>query len=176
MAGLASPVLAVPTPNTGAAFRITLPGTSLAAEPALAATIEIDRRVPFVSSDGRTTGFVQVRTARTRDGKLTFAWFIRNGAASADSIRALTLTFPRAVYDANYRTDAVAGERPFELVGTPHSAISMRYTFRFANTIRPVQSSTLFFLRANATDSRPARAEVTLTTPDTVQVDALAPR
>ncbi len=158
----ALPARAVPvTPGAGP---VVLPGTTVAADPALAGTVLADVQTHWVSAIDPLYGFpgaegeLQSRVVRqTASGTLDFYWRITveppsypNFVPKSLAITGLSLAnfLTGASFDANYRTDGLGTTAPSGAFST--DAGSFTYTFSGAD-FGPGSQSYFLLLHSNAT-------------------------
>ncbi len=152
---------AVPViPGAGATAQ---PGTTLAANPALAGTVLQDVLAPWVSADDSQYGFpgaqgeLQSRVVReTGTGTLDFYWRVTVDQPSYPSYVPMSLTIAGlsldrfltgSSFDADYRIDGVGTAAP-----TSASATATSLTWSFdPSTFGPGSSSYFLLLHSNAT-------------------------
>ena len=157
----ASPAVAVPV--TPGALPTPLPGTTLAADPALAGTILADVVTPWVSAIDPQYGFpgaqgeLQSRVVReTGSGTLDFYWRVSVDAVSYPTYVPTALLIDGiplsglgtgAAFDADYRIDGSGSTAPS---GAQSTANSLTWLFD-PSTFGPGSSSFFLLLRSGAT-------------------------
>ena len=132
---------------------LSLPGTTVAADPALAGVVQVDDIVPFsfAANGGTISGDVQVRVVRSSvDNTLDFYWRIFNDASSSGPIGSFRIgDFATDVYDANWRIDGLGSVAPISatrFTGTFDSFVN----FNFGNQLAPGMQSRFVFLDTDA--------------------------
>lgn len=134
---------------------VNLPGTTSAANPALAGVVEIDEIVPFsFAADGGTIfGDVQVRVVRSSvDNTLDFYWRVFNNIESSGVIGSFRIgEFIAAAYDADWRIDGLGAVAPISATRFA-GAFDSYVNFNFGNLLAPGLESRFFFLDTNAVD------------------------
>ncbi len=150
------PVLAVPLPvNT----YISLPGTTVAAEPQLAGVVLADevQAFSFNNGSGTVSGTVQSRVVRSSvDGTLDFYWRVISDRSSAADINSFRLgNFIAPEYNGNWRSDGLGSVAPdaayhFSVPSTAY----VNYLFGHTQgdpTLAPGTESYFMFLDTTAT-------------------------
>jgi hypothetical protein len=145
-------------------FAISLPGTTVAAEPQLAGTVLVDELIPFSFSAGtglgNITGQVQQRIVQSSvDGTLDFYWRVMSDASSAAAIGSFRLgNFVSPEYNANWRIDGLGDKAPDEadrFSGAFDSSVNFDFNVFSTNPLDgllPGQSSNFMFLDTTATN------------------------
>lgn len=144
-------------PNGGS---VSLPGTTVAAQPGLAGVVLADdtQSVGFTLASGSWSGVVQSRVVRAADGTLDFYWRVRDtsstGTAGRIDLRQFRigdLGTPVAGLDANYRTDGLGAVGPDLATTFADLANLDSLNFAFSNRLAPGDDSYFFFLDTTAT-------------------------
>jgi hypothetical protein len=134
---------------------VNLPGTTAAANPALAGVVEIDEIVPFsfAADGGIISGDVQVRVVRSSvDNTLDFYWRVFNDIESSGVIGSFRIgEFVTDVYDANWRSDGLGDVAPISATRFS-GAFDSYVNFNFGNLLAPGMESRFFFLDTSAVD------------------------
>jgi len=132
---------------------VNLPGTTVAADPALAGVVEIDELVPFsfAAGGGTISGDVQVRVVRSSvDNTLDFYWRIFNDSESSGAIGSFRIgDFFTGVYDADWRIDGLGDVAPISATRFS-GAFDSFVNFNFGNQLAPGLESRFIFLDTNA--------------------------
>jgi len=141
---------------------VSLPGTTVAAEPQLAGTIIIDEAIPFSFSAGpglgNISGQVQQRIVRSSvDNTLDFYWRVQNDATSASAIGSFRLgDFVSPEYNANWRSDGLGDTAPSDatrFAGILESFVNFDFNVHStdpADGLLPGESSYFMFLDTTA--------------------------
>ena len=151
----ASTAQAVPV---GIGSTVSLPGTTVAAEPNLAGTVVLDNLYGFNNTFGSETfaGTVQERVVReTGTGTLDFYWRVMNkGTAGRDAnigdFRIGNFNIPSTPVNLNFRTDGLGDVAPTSAQRFSGS-FQNYFNFIFPNGIAPGQSSNFMLAETNAT-------------------------
>jgi hypothetical protein len=139
---------------------VSLPGTTVAAEPQLAGLVLEDVVQPFSFNDGQGTisGTVQSRVVRSSvDGTLDFYWRVINDASSVAGLGSFRIgNFAAPEYNANWRADGLGTVAPtsaYMFVAPPVGYIN----FNFSNptaaaTLAPGSESYFILMDTTATN------------------------
>ena len=138
---------------------VSLPGTTVAAEPQLADTVLEDKLTDFSIASLGITGHIQSRVVRSSvDGTLDFYWRVFNDDTSRGSIGNFRIgEFYASEYNANWRIDGLGDVAPTSAYMFGGSYAGKGYiNFQFFDAaggaqIDPGESSRFLFLDTSAT-------------------------
>jgi hypothetical protein len=134
---------------------LNLPGTTVAADPALAGVVEVDELVPFsfAANGGTISGDVQVRVVRSSvDNTLDFYWRVFNDIESSGVIGSFRIgDFVTGVYDANWRIDGLGDVAPTSATRFS-GAFDSFVNFNFGDLLAPGLQSRFILLDTTAVD------------------------